>query len=543
MAEKLNFTTESSDEDSDKKKSSKKGEQSTSRDGRKLSVPLRVERSREQEAKVEKEALPQPPRSFIEKLIAGDSQQVEKEQKLAALEIDDSHTEVPVAAGEAAEESANSNEVITQETERSVAEDLSSGAEISLHEIAQIAPERDEQIVDEALEIATSEVADAESVPETLEESQEEQPVVLATAEVEPAKVETEVLEPEQSTVVAATRPVIPILPRSRRYGARPASARQTPIGFPIPQSAGGPGGNVPPQSGGYNPNTNPGYNPNQNQSFNPNTAAAARAARTKAEEIEWQGRQQGRREGLFAGLLVGGGIEHFRHKRREKKMEKQQKKETRVQQKRVERLEYDFAAAKQAQQHERARVETDVRQNRVVTAIERAEQSKTPEELKKNQEQIAQQSKEVLLPDAEIAAALPKDHRIERSAWHNIEVDSHGKAVQESTIDYGQEYYKERAHEVMRRQFDGAAGEVALVAAALSDDAASKNHSPTSPPTVSPKTVDTSQLTQMAASSTRVRAQKVLKAVTTPPSSPFTTLVWLAVLIIIAIVVITIAL
>lgn len=43
----------------------------------------------------------------------------------------------------------------------------------------------------------------------------------------------------------------------------------------------------------------------------------------------------------------------------------------------------------------------------------------------------------------------LPKGHRIERSAWHNIEVDAHtGRAVENSSIEYGEEYYKERAHE-----------------------------------------------------------------------------------------------
>lgn len=43
----------------------------------------------------------------------------------------------------------------------------------------------------------------------------------------------------------------------------------------------------------------------------------------------------------------------------------------------------------------------------------------------------------------------LPKGHRIERSAWHNIEVDVHtGRAVEDSAIEYGKEYYKERAHE-----------------------------------------------------------------------------------------------
>ncbi len=94
----------------------------------------------------------------------------------------------------------------------------------------------------------------------------------------------------------------------------------------------------------------------------------------------------------------------------------------------------------------------------------------------KREQERLRQISENEKADIEKIKAALEggEGHRIEQSAWHNIEVDKHGKAVDDGSLEYGHEYYQERAHETgpkIKQQIDEAAGEVALVAAALSGD------------------------------------------------------------------------
>lgn len=73
-----------------------------------------------------------------------------------------------------------------------------------------------------------------------------------------------------------------------------------------------------------------------------------------------------------------------------------------------------------------------------------------------------------------------PEGHRLERSAWHTVEVDAHtGNVVEDPSIEYGQEYYRERSHELDTTQSDGTIsgvpkktanpGDVALAALAAS--------------------------------------------------------------------------
>lgn len=80
----------------------------------------------------------------------------------------------------------------------------------------------------------------------------------------------------------------------------------------------------------------------------------------------------------------------------------------------------------------------------------------------------LAEATSEALLKPEQLH--LPKGHRIERSAWHNIEVDVRtGRAVENSAIEYGEEYYKERAHEgrIVKDNVGAAATGVALAAVA----------------------------------------------------------------------------
>jgi hypothetical protein len=506
MENKPNFSSGNPENDSEHRTSKGKREKDA-KGSRKFVAPIPVERSEKAEVQPEQERSFQTPPSFIEKILGTDGKKAESSQKPEKLEVVGSTIE---PSGEAKESDTVKTPVefagtLDIQHERSVADDLASEQQPSVDEVSQIPPEHDERVIEQALEIA----AGAEELPS---EQVEKSPVIPEVRETEPERAEEKEPEaPIKTTAAVRMATPIPLRPR-RSYSGRPTGLGTTQFGSTLPP-------------GGYNPN------------YNPDTTTTA-TDRNKAEDIEWQGRQHGRREGLFAGLLVGGGIEHFRHKRREKKMEKQQQKEAHVQQKRVELLEHDFAVAKQAQQSERDRFESTIANERVTSTVERATQEKNREkelaELKKTNERIAQQSAEVMLPEEEKQLSVPKDHHIEQSVWHNIEVDKHGRAVQESTIDYGHEYYKERAHEIgPQQQVDAAAGEVALVAAARSDEAEKQ--------TLATKLTSSAlatKKTQTTSNSISSGVQKAFKVVTTPPSTALATMFWLVTLIVIAVII-----
>jgi|GEM_PF-4005273 hypothetical protein len=527
MSESLNYTSgldpeipRSSAES--KKDSKEKSKKDAANNSRKLAASVLNKRSEGQHEVTPKEAPKQPAKSFLGDVIGKEEQKgvVNPAQEKSGEELEPTE--------ESTAEDAKIEEVITEQVERNIAEDLYNGEEISLHEISQIPPERDEDVIDEALEIATALETTVVGYTQEENEGVQELPSVEENVEAEPVKTESKEPEVERPAVVPVPIPT-PRIPRTRSYNGRPTGAAS----FNVPPAyvgGGTLGGNTPPPSG-YSANHSPGYSPN--------AAPSAQDIRRTMEDAEWQGRQNGRREGVFAGLLVGGGIEHFRHKRREKKMEKRQKKETLAQQKRVERLEHDYEIARQNQKSEQARSEANLTGERLATAADRANRDKELVELKKTQERLTQQTTEVRPSAEELLAAMPKDHRIERSAWHNIEVDKHGRAVQESAIEYGHEYYKERTHEISPSQHvDVAAGEVALVAAALSE-AEDRSQAATS---VAQALSVVNAPQQSQPHSLRDNAQTVLKTVTTPPSSPFATLVWFGVLVVIAVVIFAVA-
>lgn len=520
MSEKITFSAEDPDE-IDSKKGRK--EKANDKDGRKFVVPLPIVRNEKPESKPDAEVLRQAPKSFLEKVINNDAEKFD-----AKYIPEDTETNGAEVSQELQAEDASIEAVIIEQAEQSVAEDLHGGEEISLRDLAQVPLERDEHIVEEALELDS----DAEVTREA--DAVEELPVIADLPAIETEPVLTNVDKTAEQPVAT---PVIPIqAPRSYRSRSRATASPVPPIIPPMPPIG---GGNIPPVGGassGHNPNYGSytsGYGPNNNQ----NVAPSAPNVRKALDDAEWGDRQKGRREGVLAGLLVGGGIEHFRHKRREKKMEKHHQKELIAQRKRAEQLEYDYESAKQKQKAEQTRSEANFAQERLVTTAEAAKQAKELEELKKNQERLAtQHAAELKVPEEELRAVVPKDHHIERSAWHNIEVDKHGRAVQESAIDYGHEYYKERAHEVgPQQQVDSAAGEVALVAAALSE---SSGHATTPS---APQNYSSVATPKAGVHAPQTTAQKVVRAITTPPSSPLATLVWLAVLIAVAAIIVAV--
>ncbi|MBL8121673.1 hypothetical protein JNM87_02915 [Candidatus Saccharibacteria bacterium] len=231
----------------------------------------------------------------------------------------------------------------------------------------------------------------------------------------------------------------------------------------------------------------------------------------TDAEDIAYR---RGRNRGLVAGLILGGGIEHIHHKRREKRMERtfaaERKEQVKQFDQKLETMRWDQIREKDSEKLRQNEAEkykvTPVAEASGLGATEaprlksaeavavapvlaaerlgqppaesyrvasevavQAEQERQSAETQRIIAQAEQAEQQLQQEQLEIA----QGNRIERSAWHNIEVDKTGKAVQEGALEYGHEYYQERAHETgpkIKQQVDAVAGEVALVAAALSE-------------------------------------------------------------------------
>ena len=169
-------------------------------------------------------------------------------------------------------------------------------------------------------------------------------------------------------------------------------------------------------------------------------TAAPANTLKTASavEDAEYYGRRKGRSEGFWTGALLVGGYEHFKHRRRERRMKKEFARERDAQEKTVEDMKWDAIRKEQAEKWRAAEAEK-YRKPEVPQGTAQAEKSSQhpkPVESKPDQTEAEQELK------------VPEGHRVERSAWHAVEVDSRGHAVEDSVIEYGSEYYKERAKE-----------------------------------------------------------------------------------------------
>lgn len=454
--------------------------------------------------------------SVLGKLTGESEENTKKTEQAEKPKDDDSDQEAdtPEASQEtsdagheeaAAESPAEFAETLEDQSAHRMAEDLAEGQEISLRDAEQVPVERDPNIISEALDLAeqadmtnTQEMPDPPAVSEVANEDIPELELERDAAEREtqeaprpvfelPVEQQENSSEQEESTLpngVAPPTPPIPPAPTASFGAERPMPEYMT----PRPVSA-------------------------QEQSSN--------EIRQIAEDAAWGERQKGRREGVLAGMLLGGGIEHFRHKRRERKAEKQRKQAERVQEKRIEKLESDYTQAREAQVAER------VTHTRELAEQKQAQQITEQEQLKKAQEQQIEQSEQL---------AVPEGHHIEQSAWHSIEVDEQGRAVEDGAIAYGHEYYEERRHESAPKDIvHEAAGEVALVAAALHDDP----HDVLPDPRATYPTQAASGHTPM---SEPPQKKTALQAITTPPSTPAGTLGWLLVLALLVVVLILVA-
>lgn len=294
---------------------------------------------------------------------------------------------------------------------------------------------------------------------------------------------------------------------------------------------------------------------------------------------------RRGRRKGIVAGLLVGGGVEHFRHKRREKRMTKKFESEKSEQKKQYEKAAEDTKwDSIREKQNEKIRAETAAKFAKSNPEQSRLGASERPhvsiaskEEARERAELIAHQldsAKRTNRPEVEAKEVarltvltkieqtevdrqreqieLAQGHRIERSAWHNIEVDQQGKAVQSGSLEYGHEYYREKAKEtipVSKHQLDEAAGEVALVAAAMNEASTRSEATSRAPSSKRKSTLRPSGLSGgfgvagMSASNKGARAddesvrQPLLRAVTTPPTTTAGTIGWFAALIVLIVI------
>ena len=190
-----------------------------------------------------------------------------------------------------------------------------------------------------------------------------------------------------------------------------------------------------------------------------------------KVEEAYYYGQKEGQRRGVVAGAVVAGAYEHFKHRRREKKLIKQQRK----QEKQIEHLTKQQAYLEQESPAQHPTYEE--RLNRVVSVLEQKSpvpvapsfsEAKPAEVKAPNLELLKQLQPEIATQEQ---AHLAPERRVETSAWHRIEMDAKtGKVVDDPSLEYGQEYYRERQQEAAPRgqHLKEAAGEVALVADAL---------------------------------------------------------------------------
>jgi hypothetical protein len=251
---------------------------------------------------------------------------------------------------------------------------------------------------------------------------------------------------------------------------------------------------------------------------------------RAAIADAEYYAEKRGQNHGVAAGMLAGGLYEHFKHKRQGKKQVRQ----LAEQQKHIESLEADQAvlrreqAAHPSEAVQQNQLERSGRQAGELPPFWTPQASEAAPKLSAV-EAAARPSHETILsteakrfetPHPEVAqpapvaesapseqVALPPDRRVETSAWHRIEIDAKtGKLVEKPTLEYGEEYYHERSHETEPADDDVqvAAGEVALVAAALNDDQKGGASGTTTPgslpdiPSASTKQkVGTPQLTQ----------------------------------------------
>jgi len=233
--------------------------------------------------------------------------------------------------------------------------------------------------------------------------------------------------------------------------------------------------------------------NPNAYSVGNPESSGTGTAfgslleRRLAIENARAAGHARGLVEGAVAGAVVAGGLEHTRHARREKAVVKKLKAEQRSQKKAVEELRSTTGRLNERQEtivqaaaKDRFSYEAKIKEEMGNVAAARTSEAaataralaaeKARADTEKGKAELIERLNAQAAEQERLAAeAQLKDpeHRIETSAWHAMEVDKSGHIVEDSTIEYGHEYYRERAHETgPKEQIDAKAGSAAVAAA-----------------------------------------------------------------------------
>ncbi len=330
-----------------------------------------------------------------------------------------------------------------------------------------------------------------------------------------------------------------------------------------------GRGGNGPPPSPGATPNPPPppqrpiptpqaamptptpaffNFNTAPPQQTGPN-ALNQLLAQQRATERAARLANHGRGEALVGGFIIGGLVEHFRHLGRERRFERLVKREHRKQNKRIEKVEFEQKLLKTEQIEQARKVEaeryqrnTNAKHQLAETARMQMAQVETAKRTAEQQEQdkaqlIDRLNAQAIEQERLEAEQLLKnsENRIETSAWHSIEVDKAGHAVQETDIAYGHEYYKERAHETGPKDVttrDTVTGAAALTAATMQQSAQQSQQSDLGLPPMLGMPI---QQTDVSSNSAYQPSKPSLaSADETPTTSPASVLVLLVILAIV---------
>lgn len=243
-------------------------------------------------------------------------------------------------------------------------------------------------------------------------------------------------------------------------------------------------------------PPFNPNIIPQGGHNVLPSAPVAAAANRLPNPRAEVQRDFNERRrtgQALVVGILIGGLVEHFRHKKREKRVEKEHSRQVKQLGKEHEATRYQLKETEQKNeetQRQQTALERQLEKfKQVIPSREQqppAPQLKVPKyerppatrteslpqitaltperpaalnplaaPLPANPE--AKPPQPELQPD-EAPLEIPKDHRMESSAWHHIEVDNRtGKAAEAPAMVYGEEFKHEQHQEQLRQAVDEA--------------------------------------------------------------------------------------
>jgi len=496
MAEYVNFSAESDDDESEglEKKSSSKSEKKASIFG--ASVLRSSETSANKETPKKSEGL--------DRLLA----ELSFSKKEQAVEAPPAEQPVAAQTPEAVTQEPNIAEAPIElvEHESAVATNVES---LDMPQAEEVAAQSSE-VLEEAPEEADNSVAEAVDMPATVEANVEDD-----TEDTSPTTVYS------RPVPTSSGRPtVVPTSPVPTPASSTSSRTAQIPT-IPVAQQAVG------------HASTASSPNALNVPSTNAAVANVAPNAQQSVEDARYYARTRGRREGVLAGMLLGGGIEHFRHKRRERKMEKDFSKKEKAHEKDLENLTYE--QKREAMVKDLREAYEQRYQNKVEASASAAVVARNEAVAGTQTTASAERGKPVSVQEV---IELPPDHHIESSAWLNVEVDAQGNPVENSSFEYGAEYYRERAHEV-RAEDDH--DDDTKPKQPSTPDQKSQQASPTmfaGSTLASAPPASVGQQLPPSTVSTVSTPQRVVRAVASPPTTPLGTAIWSVMLVVILVVI-----